>query len=143
MNEMRIVLDTAAVVAAMRSPTGASAAILRAARQGRVTLLASVPLAIEYEAVCFRPEHRRDAGLTINQIDAFLHALLALTEPVRAHFLWRPQLRDPDDEMVLETAINGRADAVVTFNVRDYGIAPSQFGVEVLLPREAISRVKP
>jgi putative PIN family toxin of toxin-antitoxin system len=139
---MRLVLDTDAVVAAMRSPTGASAAIVRAVRQRRVTLLLSVPLAMEYEAVCRRPEHRMEAGLSEREVEIFLDAIIALAEPVLTHFLWRPQLRDPNDEMVLEAAVNGRAEALVTFNVRDYGTAASQFGVEVLLPREAIARIR-
>lgn len=135
-------LDTDAVVAAMRSPTGASAAIVRAARLKQATLLLSVPLALEYEAVCRRSEHRVEAGLSDRQVGIFLDAIIAMAEPVPTHFLWRPQLHDPNDEMVLEAAVNGRADAVVTFNVRDYGTAPSQFGVEVLLPREAMARFK-
>ena len=135
-------MDTDAVVAAMRSPTGASAAIVRAVRQRQATLLLSVPLAMEYEAVCRRPEHRVEAGLSERQVEIFLDAIIALAEPVLTHFLWRPQLRDPNDEMVLEAAVNGRADALVTFNRRDYGTAPAQFGVEVLLPREAIARIK-
>ena len=139
---MRLVLDTDAVVAAMRSPTGASAALVRAVRQRQATLLLSVPLAMEYEAVCRRPEHRMEARLSERQVEIFLDAIIAMGEPVPTHFLWRPQLRDPNDEMVLEAAVNGRADAVVTFNVRDYGIAASQFGVEVLLPREAIARIR-
>ncbi len=61
--------------------------------------------------------------------------------PVETHFLWRPQLRDPGDEMVLEAGVNGRADALITFNMRDYGEAPSRFGVELLLPRTAIRRI--
>ena len=134
-------LDTDAVVAAMRSPTGASAAIVRAVRQRQATLLLSVPLAMEYEAVCRRPEHRVEAGLSERQVGIFLDAIIALAEPVLTHFLWRPQLRDPNDEMVLEAAVNGRAEALVTFNVRDYGTAASQFGVDVLLPREAIARI--
>jgi predicted nucleic acid-binding protein len=105
-------------------------------------LLMSVPLAIEYEAVCRRSEHRMEAGLSSEQVEVFLDALIALGEPVQTHFLWRPQLRDPNDEMVLEAAVNGRADALVTFNVRDYGIAAAQFGIAVLLPREAIARIK-
>ena len=76
-------------------------------------------------------------------MDIFLSALVAMAEPVETHFLWRPQLRDPNDEMVLDAAVNGRADAIVTFNLRDYGTAPAQFGVKVLLPREAIARIKP
>lgn len=130
------------VVAAMRSPGGASAAILKAARHGRTTLLASVSLAMEYEAVCRRAEHRQAAGLAEQEVDVFLNAVIAMAEPVETHFLWRPQLRDPDDEMVLEAAINGRADALVTFNRRDFGTIPSQFGVQVLLPREAIARIR-
>jgi predicted nucleic acid-binding protein len=126
----------------MRGPTGASAAIIRAVRRKEAIMLLSVPLAIEYEAVCRRPEHRVDAGLSDRQVEIFLDAIIAMAEPVQTHFLWRPQLRDPNDEMVLEAAVNGGADAVVTFNVRDYGIAASQFGVEVLVPREAIARIK-
>lgn len=135
-------LDADVVVAAMRSPTGASAAILRAVRQERATLLLSVPLAVEYEAVCRRSEHRLEAGLSERQAEIFLDAIIAMGEPVLIHFLWRPQLRDSNDEMVLETAVNGGADAVVTFNVRDYGAAPSRFGVAVLLPRDASARIR-
>lgn len=135
-------MDTDAVVAAMRSPGGASAAIIRAVRQKQATLLLSVPLALEYEAVCRRSEHREESGLSGRQVEIFLDAIIAMGEPVPTHFLWRPQLRDPNDEMVLEAAVNGRADALVTFNVRDYGTAATRFGVEVLLPREAIARIK-
>jgi putative PIN family toxin of toxin-antitoxin system len=138
---VRLVLDTDAVVAAMRSPGGASAAIIRAAREGIVTLLVSVPLAIEYESICRKHEHRLAAGLSDRQVDIFLDAMLAMAEPVETHFLWRPQLRDPNDEMVLEAAVNGRADALVTFNRRDFGTAPERFGVPVLLPREALARI--
>ena len=139
---MRLVLDTDVVVAAMRSPAGASAAILQSIRLGDAALLLSVPLAMEYEAVCQQAEHRLAAGLNEVQVDAFVTAVIAMAEPVETHFLWRPQLRDPGDEMVLEAAVNGRADALVTFNLRDYGEAPGRFGVELLLPRVAIGRIR-
>jgi predicted nucleic acid-binding protein len=139
---MRLVMDADAVVAAVRSPAGALAAIIRAVRSKQATLLMSVPLAIEYEAVCRRPEHRLAAGLSPRQEGVFLDAIVAMGEPVLTHFLWRPQLRDPNDEMVLEAAVNGGADALVTFNVRDYENAAAQFAVEVLLPRDAIMRIK-
>jgi putative PIN family toxin of toxin-antitoxin system len=139
---LRCVADTDVIIAAMRSPGGASAAILRAARQGRVTLLVSVPLGMEYEAVCLQAEHRLAAGLNESEVEIFLDAVLAMAEPVKTHFLWRPQLRDAGDEMVLETAVNGRADAVVTFNIRDFGNVPARFGVEVMVPRDAIKRIR-
>ena len=61
--------------------------------------------------------------------------------PVPRCFLWRPQLRDPGDEMVLETAVNGRANLLVTFNVRDYGTVPERFGIQVTTPRQAMERI--
>jgi putative PIN family toxin of toxin-antitoxin system len=139
---VRLVADTDVLVAAMRSPGGASAAILRAARRGRVTLLVSVPLAMEYEAICSEAEHQLAAGLSVREVAIFLDAVMAMAEPVKIHFLWRPQLRDPGDEMVLETAVNGRADGLVTFNVRDFGTVPEQFGIEVMIPRVAIGRIR-
>jgi len=108
----------------MRSPSGASAALLRAVRRERVELLVSVPLAVEYEAVCLRPEHQMAAGLSEQEAHILVDAVLGMAHPVKIHFLWRPQLRDPADEMVLETAVNGRADLLVTFNERDYGTVP-------------------
>jgi putative PIN family toxin of toxin-antitoxin system len=139
---VRLVIGTDAIVAAMRSPSGASAATLRKARQGRITLLVSVPLALEYEAICSEAEHRLAAGLSEREVEIFRDAVVAMAEPVETHFLWRPQLRDPGDEMVLETAVNGRADALVTFNVRDYGTVPARFGIEVMIPRDAIGRMR-
>ena len=139
---MRVVADTDVIVAAMRSPGGASAAILRAARRGRITLLVSVPLAMEYESTCSKAEHQLAAGLSEREVAIFLDAVIAMAEPVKIHFLWRPQLRDPCDEMVLETAVNGRAEGLVTFNVRDFGSVPERFGIEVMIPREAIGRIR-
>lgn len=139
---MRIVLDTSCVVAAMRSPSGASAEILRLARKSRVSLLLSVPLAIEYEAICRRPEHCKRAGLNEEEVGIFLDAVIGMAEPVETHFLWRPQLRDAADEMVLEAAVNGRADAIATFNRNDFGMTPMAFGIEVLLPKEVLARIR-
>lgn len=138
---MRVVLDTDVVVAAMRSPSGASSALLQAALDGRIQLLANVALILEYEAVCKREEHLIAAGLDVAQAGIFVDAVAALAEPVDSHFIWRPQLKDPSDEMVLEAAVNGRAQAIVTFNRRDFGTVPERFGLRVLLPRDAYRKV--
>ena len=139
---MRLVLDTDFVVAAMRSPNGASTAILQEARQGKVTLLLSVSLALEYEAICSEAEHRLAAGLSARETDLFVDAIVAMAEPVTAHFLWRPQLHDPGDEMILEAAVHGRANLLVTFNTRDFGVVPARFGIEVVVPRDALERIR-
>ena len=124
----RIVLDTNILIAAARSRNGASFALLQALRNEQFIALASVPLMLEYEAVLKRPEH-----LQTGNIDTFLDAISLFMEPVHLHYLWRPQLRDPADEMVLETALNGRADALVTLNINDFKPA-SHFGLPVLPP---------
>jgi predicted nucleic acid-binding protein len=97
-------------VAAKRSPKGASAALLLRIDQGFATPLLGI--ALEYQATCRLAEHRLASSLSEKEIDVFLNTLISLCEPVDIHFLWRPQLRDPGDEMVLETAVNGRANAI-------------------------------
>jgi predicted nucleic acid-binding protein len=76
-------------------------------------------------------------------LSIFLDALVDLVEPADVWFLWRPQLRDPGDELVLEAAVNGRATAITTFNRRHFRPAADRFGIEILLPAEAIRRVVP
>jgi predicted nucleic acid-binding protein len=133
-------MDTDAIVAALRSPTGASAELLRMARAGALTLTATVPLCLEYEAVCTRADHIEAAGLSREDVGVFLDAVVSLIEPAEFWFLWRPQLRDPGDELVLEAAINGRAEGIVTFNRRDFTPAANRFGVAIMLPAEALRR---
>ena len=105
-------------------------------------MLATVALALEYEATCGDAEHRVSACLSDSDVGVFIDTVLAMVEPVEPHFLWRPQLRDPADELVLEAAINGRAAAIVTFNRRDFGAAPTRFGIEVVTPGEALRRIR-
>jgi putative PIN family toxin of toxin-antitoxin system len=135
---MRIVLDTNVVVAALRTPKGASAALIRQVRAEKVQILMSVPLALEYEAICNRAEHILAAGISAQDANVFVTALVAMAEPVSLFYLWRPQLRDLDDEMVLETAVNGQADVIVTFNRKDYAGVSERFNVQVLTPQEVL-----
>ena len=82
------------------------------------------------------PEHREAASLTLDMVNRILAALASAMEPVETHFAWRPQLDDPDEELVLEAAVNGRAEAVITHNVRDFVPAAARFGLQVLRPAE-------
>jgi putative PIN family toxin of toxin-antitoxin system len=133
---MRVVLDTDVVVAGLRSDRGASRKLLAAALDGRIVVLASVPLFLEYEAVLTRPEQRAEIGLSVREINVFLDTLAAAIEQVVFRFLWKPQLRDPADEMVLETAVNGQADRIATFNVRHLREAAAFFGISAARPGE-------
>jgi putative PIN family toxin of toxin-antitoxin system len=139
---LKIVLDTSVVVAGLRTRLGAGNAVLHLVAERRVRLLATPPLFLEYEDVLKRPEHRLAHGLTPLEIDEFLAEVAALIEPVEVHFQWRPQTRDPNDEMVLEAAINGRADAIVTYNVADFAEAGARFEIAILRPPELLKKVK-
>ena len=88
--------------------------------------------------LALREEHLVAAGLSQREVSVVIDALLASARPIVPNFRWRPQLRDANDEMVLEAAVNGGAKAIVTFNRRDFRPAAARFGVELLLPREAL-----
>jgi len=138
MGNPRLVLDTNVYVAALRSPYGASALLMRRIVEQRVVSLLSVALVLELEAVLIRPEQLAATGLTPALVQGFVDELCALAGPVQIHFAWRPQLHDAADEMVLEAAVNGQADALVTFNAKDFLPPAQHFGVEVLTPVTAL-----
>lgn len=138
---MRIVLDTDVVVAGLRSPRGASRAWLRAALRREAELLLTVPLVLEYEAVLLRPETLATVRLDAAEIGRLLDALCDRGRRVEVAFLWRPTLRDPNDEMVLEAAVAGRADRLLTFNLRDFS-GSERFGVTAERPGPAWRRWK-
>ena len=94
------------------------------------------PVFMEYEAVCTRPEHLAASGLSNHQLGLFLDGLASFVHPVEVHFLWRPQLRDPADELVLEAAVNASVRALVTFNQKHFAGVAQRFQLEVLTPGE-------
>jgi putative PIN family toxin of toxin-antitoxin system len=136
----RAVLDTSVLVAGLRSGLGASAQLLALVADGIVTPLVSTPLFLEYEDVLKRPEQLQAMATTEDAVDGFLSAFASASEAVEVHYKWRPQLRDPGDEMVLEAAINGRAAALVTHNLRDLAEAGKAFGIPVIRPGDALKR---
>jgi putative PIN family toxin of toxin-antitoxin system len=138
---LRVVLNTSIVVAALRSRRGASSIVLRLVAEGRIVALATTALFLEYEDVLARPEQRAADGLSARQIEDVLSALASVIEPVTVHISWRPQLRDPSDEMVLEAAANGQANAVVTFNLSAF-VPAGRFGVLVLRPADVLDRIQ-
>jgi len=139
---VRLVLDTNVIVSAFRSSTGASAALAQAAVADKFVMLASQPLFLEYEAVLTRPAHLNAAKATLEDASRFLDVFAGVVEPVDIEFLWRPQLQDADDEMVLECAVNGRAEAIVTMERATFEGAARSFGVRVLTPGRAWSMVR-
>ncbi len=130
------------VVAALRSARGASNVLMALVARQTLRPLLTTALFLEYEDVLRRPEHRLATGMNEADIAGFLAALASAAEPVEVHFHWRPQLGDPADEMVLEVAVNGQADVLVTHNVNDFAEAASRFGVRVATPGELLEELR-
>ncbi len=133
-----IVLDTNVLIAALRSNRGASFQLLSRVGGDEFQIDLSVPLVLEYEEVA-----KRDArvfGLTHDDIDDVIDYLCAVGQHHRIHFLWRPVLRDAQDDMVLELAVEAASDCIVTHNIRDFEGA-ARFGVRVLTPSTFLKRI--
>jgi putative PIN family toxin of toxin-antitoxin system len=132
-----IVLDTNILVAAFRSSLGASHRLLQTLEQQRWRPVVSPALALEYEAVLKR--QAPEIGFTLLDIDDFLEYLFTRSRLVQIYFRWRPALRDPDDDRILEVAVRTQS-MVVTFNARDFAAA-QHFGIRVIRPQELLTLV--
>ena len=126
-----VVLDTNVVVAGLRSRLGASNRLLSLVGTGRFAHFISVALLFEDETAVMRPE----SGIELPRaaIDDVLDYLCAAGQRQDIYFLWRPTLPDPSDDLVLEVAVHGRCDRMVTFNTRDFA-GSERFGVKVETP---------
>lgn len=100
-------------------------------------------LFLEYVDVLLRAEHRLVTGMSEDDVERAQAAFASAAEPVEVHFRWRPQLKDPSDDLVLEAAVNGRADALVTHNIRDFERAAKQFELRVVTPQACLKEVAP
>ena len=139
---MRIVLDTSALISAIRSSSGAAAEIVRLALLVEFTLLMDYKLVCEYRDVALRSEHIAVSRRTSEAAEAVIDALESIATPVFVAVRHRPLSQDENDDMVLDVAINGRADVVVTNNVKDFKQAAGHFGIKVRTPRELLMEIR-
>jgi putative PIN family toxin of toxin-antitoxin system len=140
-NPSMYVFDTNVWVAALRSRQGASFVLLRAVQQRLVGGALSPALFLEYNDVLQRKPNLQSFWTTPEEVEAVLTLLADRLKHVSIHFRWRPQLRDPNDEMVLECAINANAKTIVTFNQRDFLPAAAQFGIKLVQPGELVKQL--
>lgn len=132
----RIVIDSNVFISALRSRQGPSFRLLTLIGEGHFDISLSVPLVLEYEAVAKR-DHWKDkpSWATISDIIDYM-CLVGCKH--RIHYLWRPRVRDPKDDMVLEVAVAGQCDVIVTYNKRDLEDA-AKHGLELMTPKELLS----
>ena len=138
MSRLRIVLDTNVLVSALRSRRGASHQVLTRIGSGLFDTSISVALFLEYEDAAKRLVKR--GGLSTSDIDVVLNYVASSSDHQRIFYLWRPYLRDVKDDMVLELAVAAQADAIITYNARDYkGI--EHFVIRLLKPHELLEAI--
>ena len=131
---MRIVLDTACFVTAVRSSAGAAGEVLRKVFRKELVLLMDLNIGLEYRDVGLRPEHLMASTLSEREVLELIEALEAFAEPVEVLLKTRPQSSDPNDDMVLDLAINGRAEALVTYNTKHFVKTGKLYGIPILTP---------
>jgi putative PIN family toxin of toxin-antitoxin system len=132
-------LDTSVLITALRSSTGAAAETVRLALRGELTTLMDYKLACEYRDVALRAEHLHVSGKSRAETVSIMDALEAVAEPVFVAFQYCPLSPDANDDMVLDVAINGNADAIVTNNTKHFRQVAERFDLEVLTPAELLS----
>ena len=136
----RIVLDTCVLVSAARSREGASFSMVSSLPDSRFQICLSVALYAEWQSVLTRPEHL-PPGTSAEMALGFTRYLASIAHLQDVHFLWRPFLRDPDDDMVLECAVASGANTIVTHNLKDFARAVS-LGVQAKTPRQFLQHLK-
>jgi len=139
MTKCRAVFDTNILYAGLYSSTGASYQLLRRIDNGELVPILSTALLFEYEDVLKR--HQKILGLSVRAIDDILNAICRVGEQQPIHFIWRPQLKDPKDDHILELAVAaGNAD-IVTHNTGDFK-GSDRFGIRVFKPSVFLKEIK-
>ena len=134
----KVVMDTNVLVAALRSRNGASFKMLSLIDSGKFTLCLSVPLVLEYEAAA--KKQAKATGLTAAEVDTIIDYICLVGERYKIYYLWRPLLRDPKDDMVLELAVTSDAESIVTYNRADFKGA-EQFEIQVRTPKHLLQQI--
>ena len=129
----RIVIDTNVFVSALRSRRGASFRLLMSLDSNKFNVSVSVPLVLEYEDAGKRLG--RESGLTSRDVEDILDYVCSIADHREIHFLWRPILKDPKDDHVLELAVEASAEFIVTYNKRDF-VGVEKFGIQIVTPKE-------
>jgi putative PIN family toxin of toxin-antitoxin system len=137
---MRVVLDTSVLVAAMRSTSGASYALVSSIPSRAFQPCLSIALYNEWQSVLMRPENLTP-GSTAEDARRLLRYLASQSHLQEIHFLWRPFLPDPDDDFVLELAFAANCRYVVTHNVKDFH-GSGQLGVDAVTPRDFLKLIR-
>ena len=135
-----VIIDTNILVSALKSGMGAAYALISKLPSKKFQISISVPLYMEYQDVLTRKEHLTGAS-TEEEILAFLRYLCKIANRHKIFFLWRPWLKDPKDDMVLELAVAAKSQFIITYNLRDFSNI-QKFGIKAITPKRFLEIIK-
>ena len=135
---VKLYIDTCVLISALRSRNGASFKLLSLSDSKKFTFFLSVPLVLEYESVAKRMS--RNLGLTYSDIEDIIDYLCTVAEHLKVHFLWRPNLKDPSDDFVLELAVESKCNYIVTHNIKDFKDI-NKFNLQAITPQELLRNI--
>jgi putative PIN family toxin of toxin-antitoxin system len=107
------VIDTNVWVSAFLNPSGFPARLIQAGKSGSFLIISSLPMLDELNEVLLRPRLMKIRQVTEDDVEAFVASVGAVVRlvPVRGDF---KLCRDPDDDIILETAIQGGASYLIS-----------------------------
>jgi uncharacterized protein len=136
---MIIVVDTSVFVSALISGTGASREVIRRCLQGRYLPCMSLALFAEYRDLLGREALFANCPLNAAERVELFQAVMAVSRMTEIYYLWRPNLMDEGDNHVLELAVAGRAEAIVTHNRADFEKSQLKFPeIRILAPADLL-----
>ena len=132
-----IVVDTSVIISALIGKKGPSREILRRCLHGHYKPLISNALFQEYEDVISRDRIKNASPLSEKEIRELLNAFYSVCKWVPIYFLWRPNLKDENDNFLIELALAGNSNLIVTNNIKDLTGAELTFeGLSILKPEQ-------
>jgi len=133
----KIVIDTNVLVTALCSNRGASFKLLQLVGTDKFEISLSVPVLLEYESVIKRKKFKH---IIHSDIDDMLNYICKVADKRDIFFLWRPFLKDPKDDMVLELAVEAGCQYIITHNLDDFkGI--QKFGISAITPKQFLTKL--
>ena len=139
MKKLKIILDTNILFTALRSDLGASFKLISIIPSDLFSLSVSVPLVVEYEDILKRSNQLKH--IMKQDVNEFIDFIVSVAEQKKIHYLWRPFLKDPCDDMLVELAVASNADAIVTYNKKDFKNVEESFGIKIIDAKELLQLI--
>lgn len=139
MRKIQIVIDTNIFIASLYSRRGYAYALFSRINKDNFEINLSTPLILEYEDIAKRMVTK--LAISMQDIDVVIDYICSVSNQHKIFYLWRPFLKDPKDDMVLELAVAAKCSYIITYNKKDFKHVKSQFGISIVTPDEFLQEI--